>query len=75
MLKDLVLRLRRIDLASADGRFDEAASEYIEFRKLIATAPVLLQNAEPWSLFDQRIHDAHYGALRQMYAVANGPSH
>jgi hypothetical protein len=74
-LKDLVLCLRRIDIASAGGRFDEAASEYIEFRKLITSVPVLLQNAEPWSLFDQGIHDAHYGALRQMYAVTNGSSH
>jgi hypothetical protein len=28
--------------------------------------PVALQNAEPWSLFNPTIHDAHYAALRQM---------
>jgi hypothetical protein len=36
--------------------------------------PVALQNAEPWSLFDPAVHDAHYSALRQMYEVANGSS-
>jgi Di-haem cytochrome c peroxidase len=73
-LKDLVLCLRRIDIASAAGRFDEAANEYVDFRKQIAAVPVPLQNAEPWSLFNQAIHNAHYTALRQMYEVANGSS-
>jgi hypothetical protein len=72
-LKDLVLCLRRVDLASAAGRFDEAANEYVRFRKQIAAVPVPLQNAEPWSLFDPTVHDAHYTALRQMYELANAP--
>jgi hypothetical protein len=46
-LKDLVLCLRRIELA---GRFDDVTSEYVDFRKQIAAVPVPLQNAEPWSL-------------------------
>jgi hypothetical protein len=73
-LKDLVLCLRRIDLASAAGRFDEAVGEYMNFRKQIAAVPVPLQNAEPWSLLDPAVHDAHYTALRQLYEVANGSS-
>ena len=73
-LKDLILCLRRIELAAADGRFDEATNEYVDFRKQIAAVLVPLQNAEPWSLFDPAIHDAHYTALRQMYEVANGSS-
>ncbi len=73
-LKDLVLCLRRINLAAADGRFGEAASEYIEFRKLVSAAPIPLQNAEPWSLFETAIHDAHYGALRRLYEAADSPS-
>jgi di-heme cytochrome c peroxidase len=73
-LKDLVLCLRRIELATAAGHFDEAISEYVDFRKQIAAVPVPLQNAEPWSLFDPAVHDAHYAALRQMYEVANGSS-
>jgi hypothetical protein len=74
-LKDLVLCLRRLGLAAAAGRFDEATDEYVNFRRLtISTVPVALQNAEPWSLFDSAIHDAHYAALRQLYAVANDAS-
>jgi hypothetical protein len=73
-LKDLVLSLRRIELAATAGRFDDATSEYADFRKQITAVPVPLQNAERWSLFDPAIHDAHYTALRQMYEVANGSS-
>jgi cytochrome c peroxidase len=76
-LKDVVLCLRRLDLAAGAGRFDDAAAEYTNFRKLTASAvPVILQNAEPWSLFNPAIHDAHYAALRQMFQIANhAPSH
>jgi cytochrome c peroxidase len=69
-LKDIVLCLRRIDLAAATGRFDEATNEYVEFRKQITAVPVPLQNAEPWSLFNPAVHDAHYAALRKMYEAA-----
>jgi hypothetical protein len=69
-LKDLVLCLRRIELAATAGRFDEATSEYVDFRKQIAAVPVPLQNAEPWSLFNPTIHKAHYSALRKMYEAA-----
>ena len=72
-LKDLVLCLRRIDIAAAAGRFDEAASEYVNFRKLTTSeVPLALQNAEPWSLFEPAIHDAHYAALREMYQTSAG---
>jgi hypothetical protein len=69
------LELRRIDLASAADRFDEAAGEYGNFRKLMASAvPVVLTKAQPWSLFNPAIHEAHYGALRQMIETANHSS-
>ena len=75
-LEELVLGLRRIDMDSAAGRFDEAAAEYANFRKLMASAvPQLLTNAQPWSLFNPPIHDAHYAALRQMLQAANGARH
>jgi hypothetical protein len=74
-LEELVLGLRRIDLAAAAGGFDEAAGEYGNFRKLMAFAvPRLLADAVPWSLFNPPIHDAHYAALRQMLQAANQPS-
>jgi cytochrome c peroxidase len=74
-LKDLVLDLRRIDEAASAGRFDAAAAEYLNYRKLMAAAvPTVLHAAEPWSLFNRAIHDAHYGTLRQMLQAAEKPS-
>ena len=66
-LKNLVVTLSRIDLAAADGKFDEAAAEYRNYRNLAVSAvPMRLMAAQPWSLFNPDAHDAHYGALRQM---------
>ena len=75
-LEELVLGLRRLDMAAAAGQFDAAAAEYDKFRKLMASAvPVLLTNAQPWSLFNPALHDAHYGALRQMLQAADARQH
>jgi hypothetical protein len=66
-LKNMVLILRRIDIASAEDRFTDAAAEYRNYRYLMAAAvPALLARAEPWSLFNLAVHDAHYAALRQV---------
>jgi di-heme cytochrome c peroxidase len=71
-LKDLVLRLSRIELAASAGEFDEAAAEYQNFRNLsVAAVPRLLASALRWSLFNPQVHDAHYGALRQMLQTAD----
>ena len=52
-LKELVLTLRRIDMAVADGRTADAAADYRNYRYLMAAAvPALLASAEPWSLFN-----------------------
>ena len=68
--------LRRIDVDAAADRFDEAAAEYRSFCNLIGAAvPVLLTAAEPWSLFNPAVHDAHYAALKQMLQAANAASH
>ncbi len=75
-LQELVLGLRRIDMAAAAGQFDVAAVEYSNFRKLMASAvPIVLTKAVPWSLFNPTISDAHYNALRQMLQAANGTAH
>ena len=66
-LKSLVLTLRRIDLAVAEGRTADAAMEFRNYRSLTAAAvPAILARAQPWSLFDPAVHDSHYGALRQV---------
>jgi hypothetical protein len=70
-LKELVLSLRRIDVAAAAGSFDEAAAEYENYRSRMAGAVRPLKAAEPWSLFNPAIHDAHYAAMRQLFQTAN----
>jgi hypothetical protein len=66
-LKEVVLTLRRIDMAVADGRTSDASADYKNYRYLMAAAvPALLAGAEPWSLFNPAVHDQHYGALRQV---------
>ncbi len=72
VLKDLVLNLRRIDLAASSGRFDDAAIEYRNYRYLyFAAVPLVLASAEPWSLFNPRNHEAHYAAMRQVLRSAS----
>lgn len=66
-LKELVLILRRIDMAVADGRASDAAADYKNYRALmVAAVPSLLASAERWSLFNPAVHDSHYAALRQV---------
>jgi hypothetical protein len=74
-LKDLALCLRRIELATSMGRFDEAAKEYQDFKDVAFSAvPKVLKRAEPWSLFNAGVHAAHYGALRRMQSTDPEPS-
>jgi cytochrome c peroxidase len=65
-LKEAVLILRRIDVAAANGRFDEAAAEYKNYRNLMfAAVPMMVGSAHRWSLFNQQTRDAHQAALRK----------
>ncbi len=71
-LKDLVLTLRRIDLAASAGRFDEAAVELTSYRKLaFAAVPRAMQTAQPWSLFNPAVRRAHFSALRDLLQTAH----
>jgi cytochrome c peroxidase len=66
-LKEVVLLLRRIDMAIGEGRTADAAADYRNYRYLMAAAvPSLLAGAERWSLFNPVVHDKHYDALRQV---------
>jgi hypothetical protein len=49
--------LQRIEAGVAAGHDSEAAGEYLNYRKLsFASAPLALQTAEPWSLFNPAFH-------------------
>jgi len=66
VLKDSVIRFRRIGSDAAAGRFNEAAAEFKEYRKLsVSVLPLSLAMAQQWSLFNPAVHDAHYAALRR----------
>jgi hypothetical protein len=65
-LAALIQMLHRVDLDVAAGRFAQAAGEYLSFRKLMAAAaPLALQTADRWSLFNPTLHAAHQAALRR----------
>jgi hypothetical protein len=58
--------LHRVALDAAAKRFDQAAGDYLNYRRLTAAAaPLALQNAEAWSLFDPTLHAAHQELLRR----------
>jgi hypothetical protein len=62
----LMQSLHRVDRDVAAGRTGDAAAEYLSFRKMaFAAAPLALQAAEPWSMFNPALHDAHEAALRR----------
>jgi len=62
----LIETLHRVNLNVAAGRFAEAGSEYLDYRKqTLAAAPLALQLAERWSLFEPALHTAHQAALRE----------
>ena len=72
-LKQLVLAVRAIDAAAGAGQFAEAAAAYATFRAAFVAALPLLKAAEPWSLFNRPIHDAHFAALRDLSRAAIDP--
>jgi di-heme cytochrome c peroxidase len=75
-LKELVLMFRQIELAASAGRLDQATAELRKITELtFIPVPALLKKAEPWSLFNAGVHDAHYGALRQMLQSAAKSPH
>jgi Di-haem cytochrome c peroxidase len=70
----LVEILHRVDLDAAAGCFDEAAVEYLNYRRLTsASAPLALQSADPWSLFNPTLHAAHRAALQRAIDAKAAP--
>ena len=73
-LKEAVLILRRIGVDADAENYNDAASEYSNYNRLMAIGiPTIVINAERWSLFNPAVHDAHYAALRQ-YLRSTKPS-
>ncbi len=74
-LKEVVLTLRRMGSDAASGNYDAAAAEYRTYDRLMnAAVPAIVNTAEPWSLFNPAVHDAHYAALRRLLPPEKQPS-
>jgi hypothetical protein len=66
-LKEVVLTLRRVGVDAASGNYDAASADYRSYDRLMnAAVPAIVSSAQPWSLFNPIIHDAHYAALRRL---------
>ncbi len=62
----LVGSLDRVESKAAAGHFEDAAGAYLDYRKLTAgLAPLALQTAEPWSLFNPTLHAARLHSYPQ----------
>jgi cytochrome c peroxidase len=73
-LKEVVLLLRRIDMAVGEGRTSDAADDYRNYRSLmVAAVPSILARADRWSLFNAAVHDRHYESLRQVMQSKHMP--
>ncbi len=70
LVRGLVLTLRRVAMAAAANDFDEAGRAFADYRQQAAAAGPDLIVAEPWSLFNPQIRDAHFKALRQLTSLA-----
>jgi hypothetical protein len=67
-IASLVQIVQRIALDAAAGRFDRAAAQYLNYRKLtLAAAPAALQAADPWSRFTPAIHEARRATTRSLH--------
>jgi hypothetical protein len=72
-LKNLVLDLRAVDMAMSEPKPETALTLLSIYHGDLSDAIPVLQAAVPWSLFDPAIHDAHFAALKKLYASAVDP--
>ena len=69
-VKDMVLTLRRIAMAADGGNFEAVAQAYTDYLGELASAAAALKRAEPWSLFNPQVREAHVTALNQLAKLA-----
>ncbi len=74
-LKELVLSVRKLAMSATMNDFAGAASEYAAYNERLDKITQSLKAAEPWSLFNPAVHDAHYAGLREMVDATGTTSH
>jgi hypothetical protein len=57
-------------MAASAGDFAEAGKRYAEYRQETALAAADLKRAEPWSLFNPAVWNAHFEAVRRLVDIA-----
>lgn len=67
---NIVLTLREIDMKMSDGDYDAAAAALAAYHQQAMLAESTLKSAEPWSLFNPSVREAHFGALQQLSDLA-----
>jgi mono/diheme cytochrome c family protein len=66
-LKEVVLILRRMEIAADTGNYEDVAKEYRTYNRFMTAAvPTIVGQTEQWTLLNPAVHDAHYAALRQL---------
>jgi hypothetical protein len=73
-LKYVVLSVHQIGSAIRNNDFDVAAQALSRSRAMLTAAEPMLQESEPWSLFDRQIHDSHFAAVRHLYRAGTDPA-
>ena len=68
--KGMVLTLRRIAMAAESGDFAAAAEAYADYRGQLAEVAANLKLAEPWSLFNRTVREAHFAAVNKLTELA-----
>ena len=69
-VRGFVLTLRQIEMVAAANDFDQAAQAYADYREEVTAAAADLKRAEPWSLFNPPVYEAHMTAMRQLAGLA-----
>ena len=67
---ELALALRRIAMAAARNDFGEVERAYADYREQATMAAAQLKQAEPWSLLNPTVHEAHFKALARLNEIA-----
>ena len=57
-------------LAAAADDFDGTAEIYADYKQRAVAASGRLKLAEPWSLFNPTVHQAHFSALKKLADMA-----
>ena len=69
-VRDMVLTLRRVAMAAEADDFAGAAKIYADYKQQAVAASGHLKLAEPCSLFNPSVYEAHFSALKQLADLA-----